>query len=58
MPWLNTHLEDWEPEKGVLEDFELIGLPKTLLVDKRGYIVAVESDEEAFYDAIISHMGR
>ena len=58
MPWLNTHLNDWEPDKGVLEDFELIGLPKTILVDKKGDIVAVESDEEAFYEAIISHMGR
>ena len=57
MPWLNAYLEGWKPDEGILKSFEVIGIPKTILVNKEGYIVAVETDKDAFYEAIISHMG-
>ena len=57
MPWLNAYLEGWKPDEGVLNEFEVIGIPKTILVNQEGYIVAVETDKDAFYEAIISHMG-
>ena len=58
MPWLNTHLENWSPDDEILELFEVIGLPKTILIDKEGHIVAVERYKNEFYGTIISHMGK
>ena len=41
MPWFNTHLEKWQPEQGVLLDFEVVAIPKVILVDKTGIISEV-----------------
>lgn len=44
MPWLNVHLEDWDPDKPPLSKFEVIAIPKTILVDKKGTIQAVNPE--------------
>jgi len=57
MPWLNTDIDDWAPDDGVLEKFEVVTIPKTILVDDEGRIVAVDRDPDAFLEALVSHMG-
>lgn len=44
--FFNTHLEGWKPNEGVIKDFEVIAIPKTILVDETGTILAVDSLDE------------
>jgi thiol-disulfide isomerase/thioredoxin len=41
MPCFNTHIDNWKPKQGVLYDFEVVGIPKVILVDKKGFIKEV-----------------
>ncbi len=53
MPWLHTYLQDWKPKQGVLNDFEVAAIPKVLLVDRNGVIVAVGNPRgESFYNKV------
>jgi thiol-disulfide isomerase/thioredoxin len=53
MPWLHTYLQDWKPKQGVLDDFEVAAIPKVILVDKNGVIVAVGNPRgESFYNKV------
>lgn len=58
MPWLNAYVHDWTTDDEVLKMFEVIGIPKTILVDSNGNIIAVERNQDEFYDTILSHMRR
>lgn len=57
MPWLNAHVDEWKPEKGILKDMEVVVIPKSILVGPGGMILAVDDGTDAFYDRIISVMG-
>lgn len=41
MPWFNTIIDQRNDSNGVLRDFEISTIPKEILVDERGYIIAV-----------------
>lgn len=47
-PFFNTHLENWRPEQGILKDFEILFIPKTILVDENGKIVSAGNIDEIF----------
>ena len=45
MPWLNTHLENWGDENNeLMKTFEVVGIPKVILVNKDGIVVSVYSE--------------
>jgi len=41
MPWLHTYVTN---DKALINAFEVIGIPRPLLIDTKGTIVAMESD--------------
>ncbi len=59
MPWFNTHIKKWKPDKGVLKDFHVYAIPLSILVDQNGLIIATSKEgDDAFYDVLMNHMGR
>jgi len=53
MPWFHTHLEKWKPKQGILKNFEVITIPKNILVDENGIIVDVNGmARENYYEKI------
>jgi thiol-disulfide isomerase/thioredoxin len=53
MPWLNAYLKDWEPDEGVLKDFEIAAIPYGLLIDRNGRIVAIDNGSPTFLDQVV-----
>jgi len=43
MPWFNTHLDNTK-DSTLIRDFEIVSIPKPILVNKKGVIIALESD--------------
>ncbi|NJD22683.1 MAG: TlpA family protein disulfide reductase [Melioribacter sp.] len=46
IPWFNSHVDMKNDEDNVLKDFEVLTIPKDILVDERGYIIAVNDLEK------------
>ena len=59
MPWLNTHLDGWQPGQGALEDFNVYAIPLSFLVGANGMILSVDTGlDERLYDILIAEMER
>lgn len=58
MPWFHTHLTDWKPKQGIIKDFEVVTIPKAILVDKKGFIVAVNTRTRDFYDKVMEFISN
>ena len=58
MPWLHAHLTDWKPGQGILKDFEVVTIPKNVLVNKNGYIVAVNIRNKEFFDKVVELISK
>lgn len=43
MPWFNTHVDMKNDKAGFMKDFEVSGIPKEILVDENGTIIAVNN---------------
>lgn len=59
MPWLNTHLDGWQPEEGALEAFDVYAIPRSFLVDENGMLLSVDTGKnDSLYDTLIAEMER
>lgn len=46
MPWFNTHVDMKNDIDNVLKNFEVLTIPKDILVDEKGYIIVVNDLEK------------
>lgn len=46
MPWFNAHVDMKNDLDNVLKNFEVLTIPKDILVDEKGYIIAVNNLEK------------
>ncbi|MEM1094052.1 MAG: TlpA disulfide reductase family protein [Bacteroidota bacterium] len=56
MPWRNAYLNGWKSNEGALADFELRGVPYSLLIDEQGTIVSIDDGTDMFWDDLIAFM--
>lgn len=57
MPWLNALRPEGDSESQIGKDFEVTGVPKTVLVNQDGTIVQVNPSEEELEGFLKEHLG-